>query len=41
MTSGDRILAVAESVMPTCLIEGVERISDLFEQHGTYLVRAY
>jgi hypothetical protein len=35
MTSRDHILAVANNVMPTPLIEGIERISDLVEQHGT------
>jgi hypothetical protein len=39
MTIRDRILAVADNVMPTSLIERVERISDLAEQHGTFLVQ--
>lgn len=39
MTSRDRILAVADNVMPMFLIEGIERISDLVEQHSTCPVR--
>ncbi len=35
------ILGVADNVMPTSLIERVERISDLVEQYGTYPVRPY
>jgi len=35
MASRDRILAVADNVMPTSLIEGIGWISDLVEQHGT------
>jgi hypothetical protein len=35
------ILGVADNVMPTSLIQRVERISDLIEQHGTYPVRPY
>lgn len=35
------ILGVADNVMPTSLIERVERISDLVEQHGTYPVQPY
>jgi hypothetical protein len=33
------ILGVADNVMPTSLIERVERISDLVEQYGTYPIR--
>ena len=33
------ILGVADNVMPTSLIERVERISELVEQYGTYPVR--
>jgi hypothetical protein len=35
------ILGVADNVMPTSLIERVERISDLVEQHGAYPVQPY
>ena len=35
------ILGVADNVMPTSLIERVERISDLVEQYGTYPVQPY
>jgi hypothetical protein len=35
------ILGVADNVMPTSLIERVERISDLVEEHGTYPVQPY
>jgi len=35
------ILGVADNVMPTSLIQRVERISDLVEQHGTYPVQPY
>ncbi len=35
------ILGVADNVMPTSVIERVERISELVEQHGSYPVRAY
>jgi hypothetical protein len=35
------ILGVADNVMPTSLIERVERISELVESHGTYPVQPY
>jgi uroporphyrinogen-III decarboxylase len=35
------ILGVADNVMPTSLIERVERISELVEQHGGYPVQPY
>ena len=35
------ILGVADNVMPTSLIERVERISELVEQHGSYPVQPY
>jgi hypothetical protein len=35
------IFGVADNVMPTSLIERVERISDLVEQHGAYPVQPY
>ncbi len=35
------ILGVADNVMPTSVIERVERISDLVAQHGSYPVRAH
>ena len=35
------ILGVADNVMSTSLIERVERISELVEQHGTYPVQPY
>ena len=35
------ILGVADNVMPTSVIERVERISELVEQHGAYPVRPY
>jgi hypothetical protein len=35
------ILGVADNVMPTSLIERVERISELVETHGTYPVHPY
>ena len=35
------ILGVADNVMPTSLIERVERISELVEQHGAYPVQPY
>jgi len=35
------ILGVADNVMPTSIIERVERISNLVEQHGTYPVQPY
>jgi len=35
------ILGVADNVMPTSLIERVERISELVEQHGSYPVHPY
>jgi hypothetical protein len=35
------ILGVADNVMPTSIIERVERISDLVEQHGAYPVQPY
>ncbi|MFB3817586.1 MAG: uroporphyrinogen decarboxylase family protein [Candidatus Methylomirabilales bacterium] len=35
------ILGVADNVMPTSLIERVERISELVEQHGTYPIQPY
>jgi uroporphyrinogen-III decarboxylase len=35
------ILGVADNVMPTSLIQRVERISDLVEQHGRYPVQPY
>jgi len=35
------ILGVADNVMPTSLIERVERVSDLVEQHGAYPVQPY
>jgi len=35
------ILGVADNVMPMSLIERVERISELVEQHGTYPVQPY
>ena len=35
------ILGVADNVMPTSLIQRVERISELVEQHGTYPVQPY
>jgi len=41
MTNRDRILAVADNVMPTSLIERVQRILDLVERHGTCPGRPY
>jgi hypothetical protein len=35
------ILGVADNVMPTSIIERVERISELVEQHGAYPVQPY
>jgi uroporphyrinogen-III decarboxylase len=35
------ILGVADNVMPTSLIQRVERISELVEQHGSYPVQPY
>ena len=35
------ILGVADNVMPTSIIERVERISDLVEEHGHYPVKPY
>jgi hypothetical protein len=35
------ILGVADNVMPTSVIERVERISDLVEKHGTYPVQPF
>lgn len=35
------ILGVADNVMPTSLIQRVERISELVEQHGTYPIQTY
>ena len=35
------VLGVADNVMPTSLIERVERISELVERHGTYPVQPY
>ena len=35
------ILGVADNVMPTSLIERVERISELVEAHGAYPVKPY
>lgn len=35
------ILGVADNVMPTSLIQRVERISELVEQHGIYPVQPY
>jgi hypothetical protein len=35
------IFGVADNVMPTSIIERVERISELVEQHGTYPVQPY
>lgn len=35
------ILGVADNVMPTSVIERVERISELVEQHGNYPVQPY
>lgn len=35
------ILGVADNVMPTSLIERVERISELVETHGAYPVKPY
>jgi len=34
------ILGVADNVMPTSIIERVERIADLVEQDGTYPIQA-
>ena len=42
ITPGDAfILGVADNVVPTSVIERVERISELVEQHGAYPVRPY
>jgi hypothetical protein len=35
------ILGVSDNVMPTSLIERVEQISELVEQHGSYPVHPY
>jgi hypothetical protein len=35
------ILGVADNVMPTSIIERVERISELVEEHGNYPVQPY
>ena len=35
------ILGVADNVMPTSLIERVERVSELVEQYGSYPVQPY
>ena len=35
------ILGVSDNVMPTSVIERVERISELVEEHGNYPVKPY